>query len=157
MKISCGPHVKCMILLFNFGQIWIFPTDLNKRSQNQISCTSIKWEPRWYMWKNRTMKGQTKGLTGTFCMYASMCKTHLRYNPFFLQVLQFFDIINQKQCNAHFSELAYRTIISGLLNRLTYYHVWKMSLDCTITRYIIIYDSGLEHMSPKQATVKQVI
>jgi len=63
MKTSYGPRVKCMIFLFNFSQIWIFPTDLNKSSLNQISCTSIKWEPRWYIWKKRRMKGQKTGLT----------------------------------------------------------------------------------------------
>jgi hypothetical protein len=31
-KTSCGPHVKFMIFLFNFSQIWIFQTDLNKSS-----------------------------------------------------------------------------------------------------------------------------
>ena len=82
IKTPCGPHVKFTTFLFNFSQISIFPTDLNKSPQNQISCTSIKWEPKWYMWKNRRMKGQTTRLTGTFCEYANTCKTQLRSSPF---------------------------------------------------------------------------
>jgi hypothetical protein len=82
IKTTCGPHVKSTTFSFNFSQIWIFTTDLNKSSQKQISCTLIKWEPRWYMWKNRRMKGQTTRLTGTFCGYANTRKTHLRYSPF---------------------------------------------------------------------------
>ena len=90
IKTSCGPHVKCTTFLFNFSQIWIFPTDLNKSSQNQISFTAIKWEPRWYVWKNRRMKGQTTGLTGTLCEYASTWKTCLRYSPFCFMLYSFF-------------------------------------------------------------------
>jgi len=89
IKTSCCPHVKDRTFVFNFSQIWIFPTDLNKSSQNQISCASIKWEPRCYMWKNRRMKGQTTQLTGTFCEYANMCKT-CYVQSILLLVLQYF-------------------------------------------------------------------
>ena len=46
IKRSWVLHVKCLIFLPDFNQIWIISTDSHGSPQYQILCKSVQWEPR---------------------------------------------------------------------------------------------------------------
>ena len=56
-------HVKCLLLLLDFNENWIFKTDFRKIFKYQISWKSIQWESSCFMRTDRQTDGRTDGQT----------------------------------------------------------------------------------------------
>jgi hypothetical protein len=58
-KTCLDLHLKCLMVLPDFNQIWIFMTDFHRSPKYQMSWKSINWELYWYMWQlDRHDKGK---------------------------------------------------------------------------------------------------
>ena len=72
-KMQLGLHIKCLIFLPDFSQIWNFLTDFHKNFQYQISHKSVQQKLCWYMQTDRHMEMKT--IKGTFGNYTNTTRS----------------------------------------------------------------------------------
>jgi hypothetical protein len=69
-----GLHIKCLIFLPDFDEIWSFWADFYKSSQYQISRISVQWGLRWCMQTDRRTDGRTYRHDETNRRFSRLCE-----------------------------------------------------------------------------------
>jgi hypothetical protein len=67
-------HVKCLLFMSYFNEIWIFVTDFIKILRNQISRNFVQWEVSCSMWIDRRTNRHVTKLVVTFYNFANVLR-----------------------------------------------------------------------------------